>query len=195
MKSIRTTIGGIGNLMFKQAYLWAQMRKGLIPDVYLQSERYFQECGEEIKQLFGEGIGHDDRVSLHIRRGDYLEKGGFYVDLWATDYYKKAIEYFPNDRFLVFYKDRQGKDDQDFVWCEENLRPFLGDRMDYHRSGEEHDDLNAMASCKSNIMANSSFSWWAAYLNPHKDKKVICPKNWFSDGIQRCELLDEWIKL
>lgn len=192
MRKVRQTIGGLGNLMFKQAYLYTQARSGKIHDVYVQDERYFQEYADEVKTMFGEGIRKDDRISLHIRRGDYLEKDGFYTDLWENGYYKKAIEQFPNERFLVFYKDRQGKDDLDFVWCEENLRPILKDRMDYHRHGEETDDLNAMASCKGHIMANSSFSWWAAYLG---GGKTVCPAQWFSDGIQRVGLLDEWIKL
>lgn len=192
MKKVRQTIGGIGNLMFKQAYLYARMKDGVIPDIYVQDPKYWSSYAEEIKQMFGEDIGQDERVSLHIRRGDYLEKDGFYVDLWESGYYKKAIEMFPNDRFLVFYKDRQGKDDTDFVWCEENLRPLLGNRMDYHKHGEEHDDLNAMASCKGHIMANSSFSWWAAFLGRGE---TICPARWFSDGIQRVGLLDDWIKI
>jgi len=171
------------------------MKKGEIPDIYVQDEKYFKEYSDEIKQLFGDGIGFIDRVSIHIRRGDYLEKDGFYIDLWESGYYQKAIELFPDDRFLVFYKDRQGKDDLDYVWCEENLRKLLGDRMEYHRHGEEYDDLNIMASCKHNIMANSSFSWWATYLNPNPNKKIVCPQKWFSDGIQRVGLLDSWIKI
>jgi len=178
--------------MFKQAYIYAQMKRGLVPDVYLQSPNYWSEYAHEIKSMFGEGIVRDDRISLHIRRGDYLEKDGFYVDLWKSGYYQKAIEMFPDSRFLVFYKDRQGKDDKDFVWCEENLRPLLGDRMDYHRQGEEHDDLNAMAGCFGHIMANSSFSWWAAFLG---QGPTVCPKDWFTDGVQRVSLLDDWIKI
>lgn len=192
MRKVRQQIGGIGNLMFKQAYLYAQMRMGNIPDIYVQDEVYFKGFSNEIKEMFSEGIGKDDRVSLHIRRGDYLEKDGFYVDLWDEGYYQKAIEHFPYDRFLVFYKDRQGKDDLDFVWCEENLRPLLGDRMDYHRHGDESDDLNKMASCSGHIMANSSFSWWASYLGKGK---TVCPKDWFTDKVQRIGLLDEWIKI
>lgn len=192
MIPVRQSIGGIGNLMFKQAYIYARMRDGVIPDIYLQDPKYWASYGQEIKQLFGEGIGKDERISLHIRRGDYLEKDGFYVDLWQSGYYKKAIEMFPNERFLVFYKDRQGKDDLDFVWCEENLRPLLGNRMDYHKHGEESDDLNAMASCRGHIMANSSFSWWAAFLG---GGMTVCPRKWFSDGVDRVGLLDDWIKI
>ncbi len=192
MRSVRTTIGGIGNLMFKQAFLYTLVRDGAIPDVYMQDEKHFKDYKDEIKEIFGEGIGKDDRVSLHIRRGDYFEKDGFYIDLWEGNYYKEAIKHFPDSRFLIFYKDRQGKDDEDFVWCEENLRPLLGDRMDYHRHGEEHDDLNAMASCNGHIMANSSFSWWGSYLGKGK---VVCPKKWFSDGVDRVGLLDSWIKI
>ena len=195
MNSARTVIGGLGNLMFKDAYLWAQMREGIIPDVYVQSEKYWAKYKDEIKQRYGQGIGFIDRVGLHIRRGDYLKASQFHVNLWETGYYQSAINMFPNEKFLVFCKDNQSEelDAADQVWCVENLTPILGDRFNMYTHGTETDDLNALASCKSVIMANSTFSWWAAYLGQHE--KVICPQEWFSDGVHRCELLDEWTKL
>lgn len=194
MKSIRQEIGGLGNLMFKQAFLWAFMREGAIPDLYVQGEKYFAPFKEEVKQMFSRGIGRDERVALHIRRGDYLKVSQFHVNLWDTDYYKEAVKQFPQStKFLVFCKDNQSdaQDQNDREWCEQNI-PLLGIDFELHHHTTETDDLNAMASCRGLIGANSSFSWWAAYLNPHADKKIVFPKNWFVDGVQRTELLSEW---
>lgn len=196
MNPVRQQIGGLGNLMFKQAYLYSQMRDGLIPDMYVQDERHFKKYAEEVKQMFKTKIGITDMVSLHIRRGDYLNTN-FYIDLTRTNYYQEAAKRFSEDRFLVFCYDRQdsNQDKSDREWTKEFLDTFIKDRYEFWEPKSETDDLNKMSSCKSNIMANSTFSWWAAYLNSNYSKKVICPREWFTDGIQRCELLVEWTKI
>ena len=195
-RGIRQEIGGLGNLLFKEAYIWAQMRDGLIPDIYVQSSIYWEKYKEEIRQRFSSGIGHDERVALHIRRGDYLKVSQFHVNLWETDYYKKAVALFPKGtKFLVFCKDNQSEaqDLDDKEWCLRNI-PLLGIDFEMYEHGKETDDLNAMAACQGIIGANSSFSWWAAFLNPHKGLKIF-PKQWFGDGIHRTELLPEWMLL
>ena len=183
-------MGGLGNLMFKEAYIFARMKEGLISDTYVQSEKYWEKCKEEIKAKFGVGIksGSLDFVSLHVRRGDYVDNP-FYFHLWETDYYEKAMKEFPNEKFLIFCSDKQGRDKTDMDWCAER---FKGEKFVFYIPNTETEDMNSMASCKGHIMANSSFSWWAAYLG---GGKTVCPKQWFSDGIQRCELLDNWIKI
>lgn len=197
MLSRRETIGGLGNLMFKQAYLYTQMRDNIIPDIYVQSQKYWEKYKDEIKAMFGHGIGSIDRVALQIRRGDYLDKYSFYTQLGETDYYQRAVEYFPNEKFLVFCHDGQDpeRDRLDKEWVKEFLDKIIPERYEINEPSTDTEDLNKMASCKSIIMANGTFSWWAAFLNPHKDKKVVCPKSWFKDGVQRCELLEEWIKI
>lgn len=197
MIPVRNAIGGLGNLMFKEAYLWAQMRDSKIPDIYLQSEKYWENYKEEIKARFGSGIGYIDKISLQIRRGDYLNRYQFYKNLTDTHYYQKAVKYFPSDKFLVFCYDRQDpkQDESDREWTTKFLDTFIKGRWEFWEPQSETNDLNAMASCKSNIMANSTFGWWAAYLNPNPIKKVITPYSWFVDGIQRTELLEDWIKL
>lgn len=196
MKSVRQKIGGLGNLMFKDAYLIGQVLSGKLPDAYVQSIKYWEPHKELIRSHFSEGIGETDAIALHIRRGDYVDNT-FYVNLWETDYYKKALALFPNERFIVFYRDNQGwdKDKEDRQWCRDNLTPLIGDRFELApKENTEWEDLNLMASCKGIIMANSSFSWWGAFLgNP--DKKVICPKEWFSDGLQRTDPLSTWTLL
>lgn len=194
MRTRREVLGGLGNNMFMLAYLWAQMRDGNIPDIYVQSIKYWEKYKDEVRNLFGGGIGRDERVALHIRRGDYLKVSQFHVNLWDTDYYKEAVRLFPNAKFLVFCKDNQNpaQDLDDKEWCERNL-PLLGIDFELHQHTTETEDLNAMASCVGLVGANSSFSWWGAFLNPHADSKIVFPKKWFVDGIQRTDLLDEWI--
>lgn len=198
MRSRRTNIGGLGNLMFKEAFILGKCIEGEIPDQYIQGEKYWKKHASVIKQYFSDGIGSIDKVALHIRRGDYLKADNFHVNLWETDYYKKAIQFFPNDKFIVFCRDNQTEeqDTLDRRWCYDNLPDLIGDRWEMAPLGnKEHEDLNLMASCKAHIMANSSFSWWAAYLNHNPNKLIITPSKWFVDGIQRTELLEDWMKI
>lgn len=171
--------GRLGNQMFQYAYLHSQARKGEIPDVYVQSEEFFEEHKEEIKNLYSQGIGHLDQVAIHVRRGDYVNNP-FYVDLSENDYYERAMALFPNEDFLVF--------SDDIEWCKK--QPIFEDCE--FSEGDEITDLNRMASCKGIIMANSSFSWWAAYLSK---AKVIAPKEWYRDGVERTKLLNSWIRI
>jgi len=172
------------------AYLFALAKKGDIPDIYLQDEKYFKDAIEEVKELYSFGIGKIDKVSLHVRRGDYINNP-FYVNLGETDYYDKAMAEFPGAEFMVFCKDRQegSDDDADMAWCKER---FKGDQFTFWDGQDEVTDMNIMASCTGHIMANSSFSWWAAYLG---GGKTVAPKNWFADDVERIKLLDAWIKL
>jgi hypothetical protein len=200
MKSVRKQIGGLGNLMFKEAYLIGKTLDGEIPDVYLQSQKYWEKHTDRIRATFSEGISPTiDKVALHIRRGDY--KGNpFYVNLWETEYYKQATRMFPNDQFIVFCKDNQGwdTDKNDRQWCRIALLPLIGTRFELPpKELTEAEDMNLMASCKHIIMANSSFSWWAAMLNKNPNKIVVAPSvdKWYSDGVERTECPKEWIRL
>lgn len=199
MQRVRQEIGGLGNLLFREAFLWGQFRDGKIPDIYVQSYKYWEKYQGEIRTRFSHGIKKIDYVALHIRRGDYLKAAQFHANLWETDYYREAVKLFPNEKFLIFCKDNQSEaqDEDDRIWCMDNM-PFLlpKARYDLHEHTTETDDLNTMASCKAIIGANSSFSWWAAFLGD-SGKKVVMPKEsrWFTDAKTRCELLDSWIKV
>lgn len=197
MRSVRKEIGGLGNLMFKQAYLYAQMRDGAIPDLYVQGESYWKKYQKEVRAMFSEGIERTDAVAVHVRRGDYLQAEHFHANLWKSGYYQKALALFPKEtRFIVFCRDNQGweQDKSDRQWCRDNLGPILGDRMELpEKDNSETQDFNLMASCRNVIGANSSFSWWAAYLGEHD--RVVMPGEWFSDGVRRTELPESWILL
>lgn len=175
--------GGLGNKMFQFAYVYAQAKKGLIPDVYIQDPKYFEGYEEEIKQLYGGGIEKVDMVAIHVRRTDYVGNS-FYVDLMQTNYYQKAMAEFPGDEFLIF--------SDDIEWCK-SQEVFNG--CEFSSGKSETEDLNLMASCKGFIGANSSFSFWGAYLS--NAKKIIMPsvKNWYCDGVERTVCPQEWIRI
>lgn len=189
MKSVRHIMGGLGNLMFKQAFIYAQMKKGLIPDEYVQNFEYIKDCKEEIRQIFQQGAyPPNDLVALHIRRGDYVNNS-FYVDLTRTDYYDRAIALFPNAKFFVFCADRQpiSDDVSDREWVKQWLTQ-KGIDFEFWNGTDEIDDMNAMSSCKGHIMANSTFSTWAAFLNVNPDKKIVAPLQYYTDGVERTVL-------
>lgn len=183
MMDITKLSGRLGNQMFQYAYLYSQARDKLIPDVYIQDEKYFEKYKDEIKGLYGSDIGSLPYIAVHVRRGDYVDNT-FYVDLFEDGYYERAMELFPDERFLIF--------SDDIEWCKkQELFSFCAL---FSEGKSEVDDLNAMASCKGHIIANSSFSWWGAYLSPHGGK-VVAPKKWFTDGVERVGLLDSWITI
>jgi len=171
--------GRLGNSLFQYAYIFAQMRKGEIPDIYLQDPKYFDDFSGDFKKLMGVTVGYVPKVAIHVRRGDYVNNP-FYVDLTKTDYYPRAMEMFKGSQFIVF--------SDNITWCEEQ-EMFKGCEF-FH--GTEMEDLNKMSECVGHIIANSSFSWWGAYLAPHT-QKVIYPKNWYTDGISRTICPQHWI--
>lgn len=194
MDAIRQSIGGLGNLLFKQAYLIGKLLDGEIPDVYVQGPKYWAQHADAIKAAFTTpNLGKLETVSLHLRRGDYLATD-FYVDLSKTNYYHDAVICFPGRHFLVFCKDGQDheQDMADRQWAKDFMNN-LGVSWEFARyENSETDDLNLMAACDGHIMANSSFSWWGAFLG---GGMTVAPKQWFTDGTQRIDLLDDWIKL
>lgn len=183
MISFRSIAGGLGNNLFQFAYIYAKCRENEIPDIYVQDPAYFDKYESELKSIMSEGIGFLPYVSIHIRRGDYVNNH-FYVDLSETDYYERAMELFPDKNFLVF------SDDPTFA-----KKRFAGERFQIIEGQTETEDFNMMASCESNIIANSSFSWWAAYVNPNHAKRVVAPIAWHPDGIERTKVPGNWIIL
>lgn len=172
-------------------------------DGYFQSEKYFSSHRDEVLDLFDFGndtknlIGqkYSDLItkntcSLHVRRGDYLNHPDVHPTL-TPDYYREAISHFGNDvTFLVF--------SDDINWCKENLNS-LTDNIVYIEGNTDYQDLYLMSICKNNIICNSTFSWWGAWLNQNENKKVITPSKWFGDKLKHYNTddlyCDNWIKI
>ena len=157
--------GRLGNQMFQFATITA-LACETQTDIYFQDEKWFIKFEPVIRKMFGAGIGSRPEVSIHVRRGDYL-KLELYTNLADnTDYYERAMAMFPPDtKYLVF--------SDDIEYCKNR---FVGDQFSFSEGLNEVQDLNQMASCKHNIIANSTFSWWAAWLNPNPDKIIISPE-------------------
>lgn len=177
-------------------------------DIYFygdfQSESYFCDFKNEVQNLFnlnktnfnGKGI-----CSLHVRRGDYLNLTHFYEQI-NNEYYREAIKLFDEDiKFLVFSNDIE--------WCKNNFTEKNGYKnIEFSDSNNpNYIDLELMSKCEHNITTNSTFSWWAAYLNKNKNKKIVTPKQWISQHLAdlSCEgnrdrymnevIPKEWIRL
>jgi len=180
MNTLRSVVGGLGNLMFQHAFVVAERRRRNLDGHFPHSAEWFAGHEDMIKGLFGGNIGRDTRVSIHVRRTDYLDEGRPQFAL-PLAYYEKAIDYFPHDRFLVF--------SDDIAWCRAN---FTGVLFDFSDHVNEVDALNAMAACQHNIIANSSFSFWAAFLNPNPNRTVIAPSTWERGGWFP-ELPSDWV--
>lgn len=157
---------------------------------YWQSERYFISIKDEIYQRFKPRKEPDIRqvagvvsVAVHVRRGDYLIEPhkSFHGNLSWEAYYKPAMDYmrerFADPYFFIFTDDP--------TWVRENwYTDFSLGRQIVMDPGPEAQDIWLMANCNHAIIANSSFSWWGAYLGEqfNKSRIVIGPKQWFDKG-------------
>ena len=172
----------------------------ILVDGFFQSEKYFLKHRKEILDLFNFESVCDEYVnkmydyknfkttSIHVRRGDYLKYPNHHPSQ-SIDYYKKAVEILKNatDLFLIF--------SDDIEWCKNNLN-FINPI--YIENEKDYNELYLMSLCDNNIISNSSFSWWGAWLNKNKDKKVIGPSVWFGNAIREKTddiIPEDWIKI
>jgi hypothetical protein len=191
---------------------------------YFQSYKYFQNIENIIrkeftlkKQLPGEAkkiaetMDKSESISLHIRRGDYVSRKvtSRFHGTCTPQYYQKAIDTViekisakepqkaGNIRFFVFSDDT--------AWVKENIK-IPGAAPDEAPANihyvtdlgfRDYEEMALMAHCKHNILANSSFSWWGAWLNPDPHKIVIAPIHWFAEGkINTADLIPpEWVRV
>ncbi len=158
-----------------------------------QSEKYFMNYKKDIRNLltikeesiknilhFKDELNNQESVSVHIRRGDYLTKVALHVlGLMDKDYYLRAFEALSKtikSPKVYYFSD-------DIEWVEKELLPLIPGQLVAKRQPTNHiEDFYLMSQCKHNIIANSSFSWWAAWLNNNPCKIVIAPKKWFNKG-------------
>jgi hypothetical protein len=165
---------------------------------YFQSDKYFIDYRDEINKLFNFDFSaklkdkypfliDTETCSIHVRRGDYLNLQIFHTNL-QIEYYKNAIDIIGNEKTYLIFSD-------DISWCEEHFK-FI-DKKFFISGNFDYEDITLMSKCNHNIIANSSFSWWGAWLNEHENKKVISPQKWF--GINNLHLdtsdlyCDKWI--
>lgn len=135
-------------------------------------------------------IWKSESVSVHVRRGDYqLHRVGRFRDLPAS-YYFDAIKMIPKGDLFIF--------SDDLSWCQQTFRQEYFSRNIYFVNIEDYLAFELMRFCKHNIITNSTFSWWAAWLNDYKDKKVIAPEHYLWKSPEESAQLhypEEWIKI
>ena len=182
-----------------------EKNKSYLLDGYFQSPKYFKTCLSKIMDIlnYDEKIINDyyltikqnykNTVSLHIRRGDYLQIQNFHP-IQQIEYYIKAMNYFDhNETLFVVFSD-------DIEWCKNNLsiqNVYFIEKIPTSDTPQDVFELFLMSLCDNNIIANSSFSSWAAYLNKNPNKKVIAPFRWFVPDKENNDIKDiyddDWI--
>jgi len=174
-------------------------------DGYFQNENYFKDLRNKVlydftfpelsdnNKIIAKNISETkNAISIHIRRGDYLKPSNFaFHGLLPTSYYKKAIQEIEtkivNPHYYIF--------SDDVNWCKSNLM-FLKTNFTIvsDQKAKSWEDMHLMSLCRHNIIANSSYSWWSAWLNTNLHKIVIAPSNWFVNN--KTEILpSQWIKI
>ena len=172
-----------------------------------QSYKFFEQCADQVRReytfdtaLLSEQtrqaavqMASCNSVSLHVRRGDYMN--GFYYQMLGSvcnlDYYRRAMDEMQrrqgNVRFFIF------SDDMDYV--RENLPVDRAVCVDWNTGTDSWQDMYLMSQCRHNIIANSTFSWWGAWLNANPDKTVIAPKPWFAGVTEDDIVPEQWVRL
>lgn len=171
-------------------------------DGYWQNELYFKDIRDILLSEFTlkEGISKNlistfdqienaESVSIHVRRGDYLNHPD--VGVLDVEYYKRAVKLIMDrtnsPSFFVFSNDME--------WCKENFS-FIDRCYFVQEGGTELDDMTLMSKCSHNIIANSSFSWWGAWLNNKSNRIIIAPKKWMAINPNNYKWIpDNWLEL
>lgn len=175
---------------------------------YWQSERYFEKVSDVIRRDFSFRVPMNSKnlmtvrqiegcnaVSLHVRRGDYATNPTTMAihGLCSVAYYREAIAFLnrrmDNPVYFVFSDDAS--------WARAELGGQTNMRFVKHNVGNEsYNDMRLMAACTHHIIANSSFSWWGAWLNSNRNKIVIAPKRWFASDRKAEGLIPKsWIQI
>jgi hypothetical protein len=170
---------------------------------YFQTEKYFKHIESEIREDFtfkNEILNPckdmissvENPIALHIRRTDYLTNSENHFNL-PLEYYQAALNLFDSDRNVIVFSD-------DPSWCQEQ-ELFSNDRFMISENTDNRVDLCLMSLCDDFIIANSSFSWWGAWLSQNKNKKLIAPLQWFGktgytkDHDTKDLIPDDWIRI
>jgi len=177
-------------------------KKNTYIEGYFQSEKYFIALRQEILNQFtfnsnvnsqtkslAEKINQKPSIAIHIRRGDYIKNKTINQTHGSCDldYYKRALKHFDLNKYqLYFFSDDINWVKKNFDFITKNSCNFI----DWNNSTESWQDMYLMSLCDNFIIANSSFSWWGAWLSTNSNKKVIAPKVWFKDKIKNKQTND-----
>lgn len=169
---------------------FTQLRPPLYLKGYWQSWKHFREAEAQLREdfrfagAFSPAIAEKaallestESVAMHFRRGDYTQQVTVdYHGICGPEYYGNAVRQLPAGvQYYIFTNDP--------AWVRENLPAGISAEMlSGTLSHTQYEDLYLMSRCRHQVIANSSYSWWAAWLNPYAGKKVIAPKQWFNQA-------------
>ncbi len=204
-----------GKVLAKKRYYTSEKEEGMFEkgifkvergflDGYWQTEAYFQGLREALLSQFQFNI--DDKrleemgmhmpsksVSVHVRRGDYLKFTEMYGDICSIEYYQRAIEYFYKkleNPIFYFFSD-------DIKWVKATFKTHncvFVERQEFAKYSDWY-DMFLMSRCQHNIVANSSFSWWGAWLNLNINQIVVAPKQWINGKTTKDLWCENWVRL
>lgn len=177
--------------------------KSILLHGHFQSEKYFADFEDEIKNLFmsynvelndeiKELLASESTCSIHVRRGDYLNSPNHHPTQ-NMNYYMRAIKKMPKESVFLIFSD-------DIEWCKQNF-PDLPEKFKFIEGNKDYEDLFIMSRCTNNIICNSTFSWWGAWLNKNRSKIVVAPSDdkWFGPSYSHYNVsdlyCDGWIKI
>lgn len=195
----------------QKPYVFIQEALDIVKDCYYDgywmTPRYFDFCRDNILKEFAfkpfntkenlkleSLIKENNSVTIHIRRGDYVGSkslGG----ICTLNYYRRAIhevrKIITDPVFFVFSNDQE--------WCVNNLKDEFGNAdvhfVAHNKGSESYRDMQLMSVARCNILANSSFSWWGAYLNNRRNHMTYCPEKWHNTMEHKDIYPDSWIKI
>jgi hypothetical protein len=171
---------------------------------YWNNEKYFKNIRSELLQEFRikqlsrdaqeilERINKNSSTAIHIRRGDYLtaKHSKIFASI-SLEYYKMAIKKIAakdGNPFFYIFSD-------DIEWVKNEFKPDFPFELVSRHNLKNYEELYLMSRCKNNIIANSTFSWWGAWLNNNSDKIVIAPKKWYVKNTANDLIPEDWIKI
>ena len=163
---------------------------------YWQSEKYFTFCKNVIRDMLQptdlqrlelRDKIKENSVSIHVRRSDYLETNGYHP-VQPLAYFEEALKVVDDYKYIYVFSD-------DMQWCKENLKY---DNIEFVTGHDNIDDLWMMSMCKHNIISNSTFSWWGAWINGYANKTVVAPRQWFGSHVDLNTddiIPEDWIQI
>jgi hypothetical protein len=164
-------------------------------EAYLQSEKYFANCIDFIKEFFTLLPEYADplrerfkdrthRVAVHVRRTDFIGNGC--TPALPLEYYTEAFTHFPNEEFLVF--------SDDIEWCKQQFQ-LQGPQFQYQEMGQDILDMYLMSYCKGIIAANSTYSFWSAWFGERPGYKIIFPKGFFGGWLSKDSVPERFTRI
>jgi len=190
-------LGQINQIWREPSFCFTEVPKidNLLLDGYFQSERYFLHNKQDIKNLFSStdainqkvcSRGYDDScVAIHVRRGDYVNLSHIHTNLAEhSNYYQDAVSMFPDHHKVIFSDDVE--------WCKKKF----GTGCTFVSTGDDVLDFYLMSAIDNKIIANSSYSWWAAWLGEGDESKIVAPDSWFKNSTDTSDLIPKrWTRI